>query len=87
MTPLVILLAIMQSTPPPASEAIRPFKVSVPQAAIDDLRRRIAATRWPDQETVPGWTLRRVGAAWSSSRPSCVRRSGRCARAIMQGSR
>ena len=32
--------------------AIRPFTVKVPQAALDDLRRRIAATRWPDKETV-----------------------------------
>jgi pimeloyl-ACP methyl ester carboxylesterase len=31
---------------------IRPFRVHVPQAALDDLRRRIAATRWPDKETV-----------------------------------
>src|SRR5437762_586368 len=31
---------------------IRPFKLQVPQAALDDLRRRIAATRWPDKETV-----------------------------------
>jgi pimeloyl-ACP methyl ester carboxylesterase len=32
--------------------SIRPFKVQVPQVALDDLRRRIAATRWPDKETV-----------------------------------
>ena len=32
--------------------SVRPFKVQVPQAALDDLRRRIAATRWPDKETV-----------------------------------
>ena len=32
--------------------AIRPFVVDVPQADLDDLRRRIAATRWPEQETV-----------------------------------
>jgi pimeloyl-ACP methyl ester carboxylesterase len=32
--------------------AIRPFNVHVPQEAIDDLRQRITATRWPDQETV-----------------------------------
>jgi pimeloyl-ACP methyl ester carboxylesterase len=32
--------------------AIRPFHVHVPEADLDDLRRRIAATRWPDQETV-----------------------------------
>jgi pimeloyl-ACP methyl ester carboxylesterase len=31
--------------------SIRPFKAQVPQAAIDDLRRRINATRWPDRET------------------------------------
>src|SRR5687767_9221256 len=32
--------------------AIRPFVVDVPDADIDDLRRRIASTRWPDRETV-----------------------------------
>jgi pimeloyl-ACP methyl ester carboxylesterase len=32
--------------------SIRPFKVQVSQAGLDDLRRRIAETRWPDKETV-----------------------------------
>jgi len=32
--------------------SIRPFTVHVPQPALDDLRRRAAATRWPDRETV-----------------------------------
>jgi hypothetical protein len=32
--------------------SVRPFTVNVPQVALDDLRRRIAATRWPDKETV-----------------------------------
>jgi pimeloyl-ACP methyl ester carboxylesterase len=32
--------------------SIRPFKVHVPQADLDDLRRRVVATRWPDKETV-----------------------------------
>lgn len=32
--------------------AIRPFHIDVPDAAIVDLRRRLAATRWPDRETV-----------------------------------
>ena len=32
--------------------AIRPFVVDVPDEDIDDLRRRLAATRWPDRETV-----------------------------------
>jgi pimeloyl-ACP methyl ester carboxylesterase len=31
---------------------IRPFHVEIPQEQIDDLRRRIAATRWPTKELV-----------------------------------
>ena len=33
-------------------DAIRPFRIDVPEAAVVDLRRRLAATRWPDRETV-----------------------------------
>jgi pimeloyl-ACP methyl ester carboxylesterase len=33
-------------------DSIRPFKVEVPQSQLDDLRKRIADTRWPDKETV-----------------------------------
>ena len=38
----------------PAAEnaAIRPFGISIPEEQLVDLRRRIAATRWPDRETV-----------------------------------
>ncbi|MFL5702207.1 MAG: epoxide hydrolase family protein [Ktedonobacteraceae bacterium] len=32
---------------------VRPFRIDVPEEALTDLRRRIAATRWPDKETVP----------------------------------
>ena len=32
---------------------VRPFRVDVPEEDLVDLRQRIAATRWPDQETVP----------------------------------
>jgi pimeloyl-ACP methyl ester carboxylesterase len=32
--------------------AIRPFHVDIPEEALDDLRRRIAATSWPEKETV-----------------------------------
>ena len=35
-----------------ASDAIRPFTVNIPQAEIDDLRARIAMTRWARRETV-----------------------------------
>src|SRR5438105_2987008 len=32
--------------------AIRPFRINVSEEALVDLRRRIAATRWPERETV-----------------------------------
>jgi hypothetical protein len=32
--------------------AIRPFTVEVPHEEIDELQRRVRATRWPDKETV-----------------------------------
>jgi pimeloyl-ACP methyl ester carboxylesterase len=35
-----------------SSDAIRPFKVNVPEAELAELHRRINATRWPERETV-----------------------------------
>src|SRR3954469_25057798 len=35
-----------------SAEAIRPFHVQIPNTDIEDLRKRILATRWPDKETV-----------------------------------
>lgn len=32
--------------------AIRPFRVNVPEPELAELRRRLAATRWPEKETV-----------------------------------
>src|SRR5690349_8788875 len=44
------------SSAPAAAEAndepIRPYRVKVPDADVADLKRRLAATRWPDKETV-----------------------------------
>jgi pimeloyl-ACP methyl ester carboxylesterase len=34
------------------SEEINPFQINVPEEELVDLRRRIAATRWPEKETV-----------------------------------
>jgi hypothetical protein len=31
---------------------IRPFRIDVPEEALVNLRRRVAATRWPEKETV-----------------------------------
>ena len=39
-----------------ASDTIRPLQVTVPEAELTDLRRRINATRWPERETVPDQT-------------------------------
>ncbi|MCW2717816.1 epoxide hydrolase family protein [Pseudonocardia sp.] len=36
-----------------AAPAIRPFTIEVPEAELEALRARIAATHWPDKETVP----------------------------------
>ena len=41
----------MSSTVETAME-IRPFHVDIPDEALEDLRRRIAATNWPEKETV-----------------------------------
>jgi pimeloyl-ACP methyl ester carboxylesterase len=35
-----------------AGSAIRPFQVEVPEEALTELRRRLAATRWPSRELV-----------------------------------
>ena len=44
--------AEMQTARKPVDLSIRPFTVQIPQAELDELRRRITAVRWPDQETV-----------------------------------
>ena len=40
------------STAAAASASIHPFQIDIPQEKIDELRRRIAATRWPSKELV-----------------------------------
>jgi epoxide hydrolase len=41
---------------PPATKAVTPFEVHVPEAALDDLKRRLANTRWPNKEPVADWS-------------------------------
>jgi microsomal epoxide hydrolase len=38
-----------------ANAEIRPFRIEIPQADIDDLRDRLARTRWPDEIPGGGW--------------------------------
>jgi len=35
---------------------IRPFRIDIPQAEVDGLRRRLAQTRWPDELHDVGWS-------------------------------
>jgi pimeloyl-ACP methyl ester carboxylesterase len=53
--------------------AVRPFRVDVPEEDLDDLRRRIAATRWPTKEPVEDRsqgvqlaTLRELARYWTT---------------------
>jgi pimeloyl-ACP methyl ester carboxylesterase len=52
---------------------IRPFSFEIPEAELEDLRRRIAATRWPTKELVPDRsqgvqlaTMQELAAYWAS---------------------
>ncbi|MGH6868835.1 MAG: epoxide hydrolase family protein, partial [Methylocella sp.] len=53
--------------------AIRPFRVNFPEEAVADLRERIAATRWPERETVADATqgvqlamMRKLARYWQT---------------------
>ena len=53
--------------------AIRPFRVDFPEEELVELRRRIAATRWPEKETVadqsqgvPLATMRELARYWAT---------------------
>ena len=55
------------------STDVRPFRVDVPQEALDDLHRRIASTRWPTSELVEDRSqgvqlaaLQELGHYWTS---------------------
>lgn len=36
--------------------SIEPFRIAIPQSAVDDLNARLAATRWPDELPDVGWS-------------------------------
>jgi pimeloyl-ACP methyl ester carboxylesterase len=53
------------------STAIRPFRLDVPQAELDDLQDRLARTRWPDDYEGVGWdygtdlaTMKELATYW-----------------------
>jgi epoxide hydrolase-like protein len=52
---------------------VRPFHVDISDDALDDLRRRIAAMRWPEKETVgdqsqgvPLATMQELARYWAT---------------------
>ena len=52
---------------------LRPFHVDIPEEALEDLRRRIAATQWPEKETVsddsqgvPLATMQKLARYWAT---------------------
>ncbi|MET0710478.1 MAG: epoxide hydrolase, partial [Tardiphaga sp.] len=57
-----------------STDVIRPFRVHFPDSDLVDLRRRVAATRWPDRETVADdtqgvrlATMRKLAQHWQTS--------------------
>jgi pimeloyl-ACP methyl ester carboxylesterase len=38
------------------SDAVRPFRIAVADEVLDDLRRRLSQTRWPEPEPVGDWS-------------------------------
>lgn len=53
---------------------IRPFRIDIPQAELDDLRRRLEQTRWPAEVPGAGWErgvptsyLKRLAEYWATS--------------------
>jgi pimeloyl-ACP methyl ester carboxylesterase len=57
---------------PAEASDIRPFQVHVPDEALADLRRRVAATKWPTEELVPDAsqgvqraTMRKLAQYWA----------------------
>jgi pimeloyl-ACP methyl ester carboxylesterase len=52
LNPLYLAAAPAQQKVATEDVSIRRFHIAIPDEALVDLRRRIAATRWPDRETV-----------------------------------
>src|SRR3954471_21600271 len=69
---IVMTHASMVATPAGA-DAIKPFRVHFPDETLADLKRRVAAPRWPDKEIVPDQsqgvqlaTVQKLARYWST---------------------
>jgi microsomal epoxide hydrolase len=45
------------TTPLDETKTLRPFRIDIPQADLEDLRERLSRTRWPDELSGVGWAL------------------------------
>jgi pimeloyl-ACP methyl ester carboxylesterase len=57
-----------------SAHEIRPFRIDIPDAELEDLRERLARTRWPDQLPGVGWSygvpldyVREMAEYWRTS--------------------
>jgi hypothetical protein len=70
---LWVPISAAHAAQPPGDTSIRPFpQISMEQQALDDLRRRVSATQWPERETVgdssqgvPLATMRELARYWA----------------------
>ena len=69
----VAMLAVAGPATAAENAAIQPFKVSIPEKELADLRSKIAATRWPTKELVDDRsqgvqlaTMRELARYWST---------------------
>ena len=73
MSSLIETIATRQRAHSADNAAIRPFRVSVPEAELTDLRRRITANKFPERETVddmsqgvPLATVEKLARYWAT---------------------
>jgi epoxide hydrolase len=74
MTRRGTLVPSLKEAPHRSDYEIRPFRIETPQADLDDLRDRLARTRWPSELPGPGWSrgvplgyLRELADHWRTS--------------------
>jgi epoxide hydrolase len=53
---MVVTSAPYRGEPESMSEQITPFRIDIPEADLEDLRRRLRQTRWPEAEPVDDWS-------------------------------
>ena len=63
----------VRPAPAATNDAIRPFRIDIPESVLADMRARIKATRWPEKETVaddsqgvPLATMQELARYWAT---------------------